>query len=77
MLKSHDDGASRNIVLRAFEALFRLGLRGYEVTLDFVLKYRFATLLMMIGTLIGTVWLYIVIPKGFFPIEDTGFINVG
>jgi HAE1 family hydrophobic/amphiphilic exporter-1 len=30
----------------------------------------------LIGTLIGTVWLYIVIPKGFFPIEDTGFINV-
>ena len=30
----------------------------------------------MIGTLVGTVWLYIVIPKGFFPIEDTGFINV-
>jgi hydrophobic/amphiphilic exporter-1 (mainly G- bacteria), HAE1 family len=76
VLKSRDEGHSKNIVLRAFEAMFRLGLRGYEVTLDFVLKYRFATLLIMIGTLIGTVWLYIVIPKGFFPIEDTGFINV-
>ena len=29
----------------------------------------------MLGTLVGTVWLYIVIPKGFFPTEDTGFIN--
>jgi len=76
VLKSHDAGESRNIVLRAFEAMFKLWLRGYEVTLDFVLKYRFATLLVMIGTLVGTVWLYIVIPKGFFPIEDTGFINV-
>src|SRR6202521_541850 len=76
VLKSHDEGESRNIVLRAFEAMFKLWLRGYEVTLDFVLKYRFATLLVMIGTLVGTVWLYIVIPKGFFPIEDTGFINV-
>jgi HAE1 family hydrophobic/amphiphilic exporter-1 len=76
VLKSHDEGESKNIVLRAFEAMFRLGLRGYEVTLDFVLKYRFVTLLIMIGTLVGTVWLYIVIPKGFFPIEDTGFINV-
>ena len=46
------------------------------MTLDFVLKYRFATLLVMIGTLIGSVWLYIVIPKGFFPIEDTSFIQV-
>jgi HAE1 family hydrophobic/amphiphilic exporter-1 len=76
VLKSHDEGESRNIVLRAFEAMFKLWLRGYEVTLDFVLKYRFATILVMIGTLVGTVWLYIVIPKGFFPIEDTGFLNV-
>ena len=76
VLKSHDEGESRNIVLRAFEAMFKLWLRGYELTLDFVLKYRFATIFVMIGTLVGTVWLYIVIPKGFFPIEDTGFLNV-
>jgi hydrophobic/amphiphilic exporter-1 (mainly G- bacteria), HAE1 family len=78
VLKSHGEGESErgNIVLRAFEAMFKLWLRGYEVTLDFVLKYRFATLLVMLGTLIGTVWLYFAIPKGFFPIEDTGFINV-
>src|ERR1700732_2314743 len=56
--------------------MFKTWLRGYEATLDLVLKYRFATLLVMIGTLVGTVWLYIVIPKGFFPLEDTGFINV-
>src|SRR5208283_1819254 len=78
VLKSHGEGEGEgeNIVLRVFEAMFRLLLRGYEVTLDFVLKYRFATILVMLGTLIGTVWLYIAIPKGFFPIEDTGFVNV-
>ena len=76
VLRSHGECESRNIVLRAFEAMFKRSLRGYEVTLDFVLKYRFATLLVMIGTLVGAVWLYIVIPKGFFPIEDTGFLNV-
>ena len=76
VLKSHDEGKSRNMVLRAFEAMFKRLLRGYETTLDVVLKYRFATLLVMVGTLIGTVWLYIGIPKGFFPIEDTGFLNV-
>ena len=76
VLKSHGEGESQNVVLRAFEAMFKLWLRGYEVTLDFVLKYRFATLLVMIGTLVGTAWLYIIIPKGFFPTEDTGFINV-
>jgi hydrophobic/amphiphilic exporter-1 (mainly G- bacteria), HAE1 family len=76
VLRSHGEWERQNIVLRAFEAVFNRGIRGYEVTLDFVLKYRFATLLLMIGTLVGTVWLYIVIPKGFFPIEDTSFLNV-
>ena len=38
VLKSHDEGESQNIVLRAFEAMFKLWLRGYEATLDFVLN---------------------------------------
>jgi hydrophobic/amphiphilic exporter-1 (mainly G- bacteria), HAE1 family len=76
VLKGHHEGEGQNIVLRAFEAMFKLWLRAYEVTLDLVLKYRFATLLVMIGTLVGTVWLYIIIPKGFFPLEDIGLINV-
>jgi len=75
VLKSHHEGESHNIVLRIFEAIFKAWLRGYEVTLDVCLKYRFVVLLMMVGTLAGTVWLYIVIPKGFFPVEDTGFIQ--
>src|SRR6202030_2017624 len=75
VLKSHHEGESHNVVLRIFDAMFKAWLRGYEVTLDVVLKYRFTMVLVMIGTLGGTVWLYIVIPKGFFPIEDTGFIN--
>jgi HAE1 family hydrophobic/amphiphilic exporter-1 len=75
VLKSHE-GETQNVVLRAFEAMFKASLRGYEVTLDLMLKYRSVVMLMMIGTLIGTAWLYIVIPKGFFPVEDTGFINV-
>src|SRR5262252_2319921 len=75
VLKSHHEGERQNIVLRIFDAMFKTWLRAYEVTLDVCLKYRFAMLLVMIGTLIGTVWLYIVIPKGFFPVEDTGFIN--
>jgi HAE1 family hydrophobic/amphiphilic exporter-1 len=74
-LKSHHEGESQNIVLRIFEAMFKAWLRGYEVTLDIVLKYRFTMAIVMIGTLVGTVWLYIDIPKGFFPVEDTGFVN--
>jgi HAE1 family hydrophobic/amphiphilic exporter-1 len=76
VLKSHHEGESQNVVLRAFEAMFKAWLRGYEVTLDLALKYRSAMLLATIATLAGTVWLYIDIPKGFFPTEDTGFVNV-
>jgi HAE1 family hydrophobic/amphiphilic exporter-1 len=75
VLKPHHEGHKQNVVLRVFEAMFKSWLRGYEITLDLVLKYRFIVILVMIGTLIGTVWLYIVIPKGFFPVEDTGFIS--
>jgi HAE1 family hydrophobic/amphiphilic exporter-1 len=75
VLKPHHEGEKQNIVLRVFEAMFNSWLRAYEVTLDLVLKYRFIVLLVMIGTLVGTVWLYIAIPKGFFPTEDTGFIS--
>jgi HAE1 family hydrophobic/amphiphilic exporter-1 len=49
-------------------------LGAYEWTLDKVLAYKMVTLVLTIGTLFVTVWLYVVIPKGFFPIEDTGFI---
>ena len=69
------EGENNNIVLRIFDAMFKAWLRGYEVTLDVVLKYRFSMVFVMLGTLAGTVWLYMVIPKGFFPVEDTGFIN--
>ena len=39
-----------------------------------VLRYRFITLLVTIGTLVGTLVLYVVVPKGFFPVQDTGVV---
>ena len=42
--------------------------------MKFVLKHQTATLLVTIGTLIATIYLYIVVPKGFFPVQDTGVI---
>ena len=39
-----------------------------------MLKHQFATLMVAIATLVGTAILYIVIPKGFFPVQDTGVI---
>jgi HAE1 family hydrophobic/amphiphilic exporter-1 len=74
MLRHHREDEKQNIVLRGFEAMFRGMLRSYEWSLDKVIKYKSAMLGITIATLFGTVWLYIVIPKGFFPSEDTGFI---
>ncbi|HXW24973.1 MAG TPA: efflux RND transporter permease subunit [Xanthobacteraceae bacterium] len=74
VLHTRHEGERQNIVLRAFEAFFKAMLAAYEWTLDKVLAYKFVTLLVTFATLVGTVWLYIAIPKGFFPIEDTGFV---
>jgi HAE1 family hydrophobic/amphiphilic exporter-1 len=76
VLKAHHEGERQIFVLRVFERIFKSWLRAYEVTLDIVLKHRAAMLTVTIATLVGTAWLYIVIPKGFFPTEDTGFISV-
>jgi hydrophobic/amphiphilic exporter-1 (mainly G- bacteria), HAE1 family len=74
VLSTHHEGEKQNIVLRAFEAMFNGWLRGYEWALDKVLAYKFVTLMVTFATLGATIWLYIIIPKGFFPTEDTGFI---
>jgi multidrug efflux pump len=47
----------------------------YARALDWVLERQFATLMVAIGTLVLTVILYLAIPKGFFPLQDTGVIQ--
>src|SRR5262249_1895473 len=74
VLRTHHEGEKQNVVLRIFEAMFKSWLRGYEWSLDRVLRYKFLTLLVTFATLGLSIWLYIIIPKGFFPTEDTGFI---
>jgi len=61
--------------------LYRLSERGfdgllnlYESGLKIVLRHRFTTLMVMLGTIVLTGYLYVVIPKGFFPQQDTGLI---
>ncbi|MET0383256.1 MAG: efflux RND transporter permease subunit [Burkholderiaceae bacterium] len=58
-----------------FEAGFDKMLGGYERGLDFVLERQFATLMAFLATLAATAALFIAIPKGFFPQQDTGFIS--
>jgi hydrophobe/amphiphile efflux-1 (HAE1) family protein len=61
--------------------LYRMSERGfdgllhvYEVGLKIVLRHQFITLMVMFGTIALTGYLYVIIPKGFFPQQDTGLI---
>ncbi len=47
-------------------------LAGYERTLSIVLRHQFITLLVTLGTIAFTGYLYVIVPKGFFPQQDTG-----
>ena len=49
-------------------------IRFYERTLDIALRFRFITLMVFFATVALTVVLYVIIPKGFFPTQDTGII---
>jgi hydrophobic/amphiphilic exporter-1 (mainly G- bacteria), HAE1 family len=57
------------------ESAFNWLLEGYEVGLRWVLRHAGFTLLVALSTMVGTVWLYIAVPKGFFPQQDTGSIT--
>src|SRR3982074_1424997 len=74
VLKAHAATRRPNIVLRVFERIFHSWLRGYEWALDRVLARKAMMLVVTFATLAGTVALYVVVPKGFFPQEDTGFL---
>jgi multidrug efflux pump len=60
---------------RVSERAFERVIEFYGRTLRTVLRYQTITLLIALGTLVLTIFLYIIIPKGFFPIQDTGVIQ--
>ncbi len=59
---------------RQIGAFFDAMVAGYERTLSTALRYRFITLMIFFATLALTVFLFIIIPKGFFPVQDTGIL---
>src|ERR1700759_3961523 len=65
-----DHGRMYRLSERGFDAL----LSAYEAGLKIALRHRFVTLMVMIGTIVVTGYLYVIIPKGFFPQQDTGLI---
>ena len=57
------------------EHMFDRIIEAYGRSLQWVLRYQTTTLLVAAGTLVLTIWLYIIVPKGFFPVQDTGLIQ--
>jgi multidrug efflux pump subunit AcrB len=54
------------------EAIFNWVHKEYELTLRWVLRHQFITLMVTLGTVALTIFLYIKVPRGFFPQQDTG-----
>jgi HAE1 family hydrophobic/amphiphilic exporter-1 len=75
VLKAPDHGKQPIKLLQWSETVFDRCLAGYRRSLDFVLHHRPVTLGITFVTLFLSIVLYIGVPKGFFPIEDTGFIS--
>jgi multidrug efflux pump len=74
-LLRHDPAELQTRFYRASERAFQRMIAFYGRTLRFVLRYQNTVLLVAVGTLALTIFLYIVIPKGFFPVQDTGVIQ--
>jgi multidrug efflux pump len=73
-LLRHRAGAEQGRVYRATERGFNAVIAWYATTLRWVLRHQPATLVVTVATLVLTILLYIVVPKGFFPVQDTGVI---
>jgi multidrug efflux pump len=71
----HTPAAQQGRFFKASERVFENIIAFYGRTLKFVLRFQTITLLVALATLVLTVFLYIVIPKGFFPTQDTGVIQ--
>jgi multidrug efflux pump len=56
------------------EKVFNAVIAWYGRTLQVILRHRFTTLMVTISTFVATILLFIVVPKGFFPVQDTGVI---
>ena len=74
-LLRHRPPAAMSRLARRSQAWFDRGIDQYGRLLNWVLDHQPLTLLVAIATLALTVFLYVAIPKGFFPVQDTGLIQ--
>ena len=75
LLKAEPKPQEQGRFYRASGAVIDWMIAEYGRMLQWVLKHQPLTLLVAIGTLALTVFLYMVVPKGFFPVQDTGVIQ--
>ncbi len=73
-LLKHKDAAHQGALYRFSERGFQWVIDRYASSLEVVLRHQTITLFVTLGTLLLTLYMYIVVPKGFFPVQDTGVI---
>jgi multidrug efflux pump len=74
-LVRHRADAERSRFDLAAESGFNWVIGHYDRALTVVLNHQAITLLVALATMVLTVWLYAIVPKGFFPVQDTGVIQ--
>jgi multidrug efflux pump len=74
LLRTHESGPG-NRLTRAFAGAVDSTVEVYRVSLEWVLLRQRATLLVTLLTLVATLGLYVVMPKGFLPAQDTGLVT--
>jgi HAE1 family hydrophobic/amphiphilic exporter-1 len=72
---NNERSARHGRLYRAVERGFDAALAGYARGLDFVLRHQRLTMTVFVATVIATGYLFVIIPKGFFPQQDTGLIT--
>jgi multidrug efflux pump len=73
-LLRHTPPSQHGWMYRASEYAFEAVIWMYGKTLTVVLRFQLLTMLVAVATLAATIYLYIIVPKGFFPVQDTGVI---
>jgi hydrophobe/amphiphile efflux-1 (HAE1) family protein len=74
LLRAEAEDARSGAFLRWSERGFDILIRNYTIGLDWVLRHRVITLLFAVATMAMTGWLYVIVPKGFLPEQDTGLL---
>jgi multidrug efflux pump len=73
-LLKHKPESEQNAFYHKSEQFFKYVIVKYGVGVRWVLRHQTLTLLVTLATFVLTVYLYIIVPKGFFPVQDTGVL---